>query len=82
LENHQAVIHLLLTDMVMPEGVGGRALADRLLQSNSELKVIFTSGYNSEFSGKEIAPGDNVNFLQKPASPIQLLQTIRRCLDT
>lgn len=80
-EKHDARIHLLLTDMVMPGGIGGRALAGQLQQRCPELKVIFTSGYNSEFSGKELAPGDRLNFLQKPASPDQLLQTIRRCLD-
>ena len=71
---------LLLTDMVMPGGMTGRELAERLRASNSALKVIFTSGYSVDVMGQEI-PLSDATFLQKPYAPPMLAQTVRASLD-
>ena len=62
-------IDLALTDVVMPDGMSGRELADRLLKMQPALRVIFTSGYSADFSGRELSLNDGQSFLQKPATP-------------
>ena len=74
-------ISLLLTDLVMPDGMTGKALAQRLLQENSKLKVIYMSGYSAEVVGKDFPFTEDVNFLTKPFPAQKLAQTIRNCLD-
>jgi len=75
-EKHQGTIDLLLTDVVMPEGISGKELADRLLVQQPKLKVLFTSGYTVEELVK-----DGTRFLQKPYSRYSLAQAVRECLD-
>ena len=78
---HRDEIHLLLTDLVMPGGITGKDLADRLLKQNSKLKVIYTSGYSAEITAKELILEEGVNFLTKPFVLQKLAQTIRKILD-
>jgi CheY-like chemotaxis protein len=78
---HSGTIDLLLTDLVMPDGIGGMELAARLRERSSQLRVIFTSGYNADISGRELSLQSGQLFIQKPASPALLLETVRRCLD-
>jgi CheY-like chemotaxis protein len=73
-------IDLLLTDMVMPEGMTGRELAVQLKKRKPELKVIYSSGYSPDSNGREIGQGDTV-FLAKPYLPPQLARTVRQSLD-
>jgi len=74
-------IDLLLTDIVMPEGISGDQLAKSLLAENPGLKVIYTSGYSAEiFRGDAAFPTDGA-FLAKPYSPDELLATIRAAFD-
>ena len=81
-ETHKDEIDLLLTDMVMPEGVTGRELAEKLVATKSRLKVIFTSGYSVDLMGKEVAGlCEGFNFLQKPYRPQHLAETVRNSLD-
>jgi two-component system cell cycle sensor histidine kinase/response regulator CckA len=81
-EQHQGPIQLLLTDIVMPEGISGRDLAVRLLERDPKLRVIFTSGYSADIAGRELTLREGQNFLQKPCPPHVLLETVRRCLDS
>ena len=81
-EQHKAHIDLLLTDMVMPDGMSGRELAEKLKADNPQLKVVFTTGYSSELLGDDIILKDGVNFLQKPYPPQKLLETVRNGLST
>jgi two-component system, cell cycle sensor histidine kinase and response regulator CckA len=74
-------IDLALTDVVMPGGLSGRELADQLLAVQPALRVIFTSGYSTDFSGRELSLDDGQSFLQKPAAPKDILDTVRRALD-
>jgi PAS domain S-box-containing protein len=79
-DGHDGQIDLLLTDMVMPEGMTGSEVAAQLRKRKPELKVIFTSGYSAEVMGKDISQSD-IAFLSKPYLPSQLAQLVRQCLD-
>jgi two-component system cell cycle sensor histidine kinase/response regulator CckA len=79
-EHHQE-IRLLLTDLVMPDGVSGRELARQLEEANPKLKVIYTSGYSRDIASLNFPLEDGVNFLSKPFQAAKLAQTVRTCLD-
>jgi two-component system, cell cycle sensor histidine kinase and response regulator CckA len=74
-------IKLLLTDLVMPDGMSGKDLAQRLLQESPELKVIYMSGYSVEVVGKDFPLKEGDNFLTKPFQASKLAKTIREKLD-
>jgi PAS domain S-box-containing protein len=80
-ENRDAIA-LLFTDLVMPGGLTGRQLAQKLQADRPELKIIFASGYSAEIAGQEIKLRPGENFVQKPLRPDELLTIIRSCLDT
>lgn len=71
-------IHLLLTDVVMPQ-MSGRHFADWLRKVSPHTKVVFVSGYLDE-SLQRIDHG--MFFLPKPFDPEQLAQSIRHALDS
>ncbi len=74
-------IDLLFTDIIMPGGLNGRELADKLWLDKPELKVIFSSGYGADALGKNFKLDPKLNYLQKPYLPQTLSRVIRRCLD-
>jgi len=74
-------IDLLLTDMVMPGGLTGRQLGERLLAEDPALKVIYSSGYSAGMAGKDAAVLKERTFLPKPYCPTKLLEILRHCLD-
>ena len=79
-----SVLHsadLLLTDLVMPDGVHGRELAEKLQAIKPGIKIIFTSGYSADVAGRDFVLDPNLNFLQKPYHPRHLALTVRDCLD-
>ena len=80
-EQHKGEIALLLTDLVMPDNMNGRELAETLWKQQPDLKVIFTSGYSADIVGKDFKLESDTNFLQKPYHPQTLALTVRRCLD-
>jgi len=73
-------IDLLLTDMIIPGGITGRELAAELIKRKPGLKVIFTSGYSTELTEKDIGQ-DGINFLPKPYEPQQVARMIRKIID-
>jgi two-component system cell cycle sensor histidine kinase/response regulator CckA len=79
-DGHKSVIHLLITDVVMPK-VNGRDLALDLSRQRREMKVLYMSGYtdtaivNSGILQKEVA------FLQKPFTPGALAEKVRDVLE-
>lgn len=75
-------IDLVLTDLVMPGGISGRDLGERLLRERPKLKVIYASGYSAEIVTKDFLVEEGVNFLTKPFQAQKLAQTIRQSLDT
>ena len=79
---HHAAVALLLTDIIMPDGIYGGQLAKQLQAEKPELKVIYMSGYPGDVAGRgglDLHEGEN--FLQKPFSSTTLLQTIRQRID-
>ena len=74
-------IDLLLTDVVMPEGMSGWELAERLQSASPGLKVVLTSGYSTDLAGRELSLKPGQSFLQKPAPPKAILAAVRRALD-
>jgi CheY-like chemotaxis protein len=80
-ERHRDSIDLVLTDMVMPEGVSGMELAERLLASKPGLRIIFASGYSMDDLDTGFVRDGYAVFLQKPYTHITLAKTVRECLD-
>jgi signal transduction histidine kinase/CheY-like chemotaxis protein len=78
---HRDRIDLLLTDMVMPDGMTGGELGKRLQLEKPSLKVIYTSGYSAEALGAEFQLDSNLVFLPKPYQPQKLAELIRAQLD-
>jgi CheY-like chemotaxis protein len=80
-DQHKDDIDLLLTDIMMPEGLSGRELAERVLQDRADLKVIYSSGYSLDVVGQEPPFMDGANFLQKPYDPDTIARMVRDCLN-
>jgi DNA-binding response OmpR family regulator len=69
------VIHLLITDLILP-GMDGQKVAGRLLEHRPELKVLFISGHAEEITPRE----GRADFLQKPFTPNTFLAAVNRLL--
>ena len=80
-QQHKARIQLLLTDIVMPDGLTGYDLARQLQAGKPQLKVIYTSGYSGGLVEKRMTVVEGVNFLQKPYAPQKLAEALRKNLD-
>ncbi|MGP8201005.1 MAG: response regulator [Limisphaerales bacterium] len=81
-EGHKAKIDLLLTDLILPDGMAGPELARILQKAKPDLKVLYTSGYNNERLAKEFPPGTRVNFVQKPFHARKLAEVVYGCLNS
>jgi PAS domain S-box-containing protein len=80
-EGYGHPIHLLLTDVVMPE-MGAGALVDQLVARRPELKVLYISGYtNDEIMRRGVGTSD-MPFIQKPFTAEDLMRKVRGVLDT
>ena len=66
-EEHAGRIHLLLTDVVMPE-MNGWELAEQLLAKKPGMKCLFMSGYTADVIANQGILKENVQFIQKPFS--------------
>ena len=78
---HNSRIVLLLTDLVMPNGINGVDLAKTLQAQKPELKVVFTSGYSRQMTTEVFALRNEIPFLQKPYVPATLARVVREALD-
>jgi len=77
---HHSAIHLLVTDVVMPE-VSGRELADQLVQLRPDMKVLFMSGYTDDAVVRHGILQEGIAYLQKPFTPDTLARKVRAVLD-
>jgi len=77
---HQEPIHLLLTDVVMPE-MSGRQLSERLPRDRPGLPVLFMSGYTDNAIGHQGRLDPDTEFVQKPFRPDTLLRRVRQVLE-
>ncbi|MEX2220677.1 MAG: response regulator [Candidatus Rokuibacteriota bacterium] len=79
-QTHPGTIHLLLTDVVMPE-MNGQQLADHLKTARPDMAVLFMSGY----TGAALSQRGNADFaghlLQKPFTPDGLSRRVREVLE-
>lgn len=75
-------IRLLVTDLVLPGGMGGRELASTLTEERPALRVLLVSGYSADLSGAEIRQRPGRYFLQKPFSSARFVEAVRACLDS
>jgi two-component system, cell cycle sensor histidine kinase and response regulator CckA len=80
-EAHKGEIHILLTDVVMPE-MTGRDLAKNLLSLYPHLKSLFMSGYTANVIAHHGVLDEGVNFIQKPFSIQALAAKVREVLDS
>ena len=79
-ERHPGPIHLMITDVVMPQ-MSGKELADRLAPLHPEMTVFFMSGYtDSDLTGYG-APESSQHFIPKPFRPMDLVKKVRDFLD-
>lgn len=75
------VIHLLVTDMVMP-GMSGPELARHLRASRPDLQVLFTSGYSADAVAREFGLADDGwRFISKPYGLTELARAVRDAID-
>ena len=79
-QRHRGVIHLLLTDVVMPR-VGGRELAEQLARLRPDVKVLYASGYTDDSVVRHGILESGTAYLQKPFSPESLARKVRDVLD-
>ena len=79
-QEHAGEIHLLVTDVVMPE-MNGRDLAKNILSSYPNLKRLFMSGYTANVIAHHGVLDEGVNFIQKPFSREHLAAKVREALD-
>ncbi len=77
---HKRVIHLLLTDVILPE-LDGRQAAGQIVQRRSEVRVLYTSGYTDDAVVRHGVLHADVAFLRKPYTPLVLLQKVGQVLD-
>ncbi len=80
-ETYKDKVDLVLTDMVMPEGISGMDLAQRLLETKPNLKIIFASGYSMDDLDVAFLRDGHALFLQKPYTHVTLAKAVRDCLD-
>jgi PAS domain S-box-containing protein len=76
---HDGPIHLLLTDVVMPE-LNGRELARQLLAPRPSMRILYMSGYTNDVVVDRDDADGRVSFLQKPFSSDLLTKTVKELL--
>ena len=79
-EERTTEIHLLITDVLMPE-MNGLELSQRLLSQCPKIKRLFMSGHTSGIISDHGALNENVRFIQKPFTTKELASTIRKALE-
>ena len=79
-KDFQGPIHLLLTDVVMPE-MSGPELANQMASLRPGVRIIFTSGYTVDAVAGQGILDPNVAFIQKPYRPKALAKKIRQVLS-
>ena len=77
---HEKIIHLLLTDVIMP-GMNGRELAQRIAEIRPNVKILYMSGYTENVIGHNGMLDAGIRLLQKPFNLRDLKSMVREVLD-
>ncbi|HEY6765954.1 MAG TPA: ATP-binding protein [Candidatus Sulfotelmatobacter sp.] len=77
---HEGIIHLLLTDVIMP-GMNGRELAQRMSEIRPNIKVLYMSGYTENVIGHNGTLDAGIRLLQKPFTLRELKDKVREVLE-
>ncbi len=80
-ESHDGPIQLVVTDVVMPGGMGGRDVAEAVSHLHPEARVLFISGYTDDATVRHRVWQDETHFLQKPFGPGDLARKVREVLS-
>jgi two-component system cell cycle sensor histidine kinase/response regulator CckA len=80
-EEHAGTIHLLLSDVVMPQ-MSGPQLAKRLANSRPKMKVLCMSGHTDDSIIRHGLLDAQIAYLQKPITPDTLATRVRELLDS
>ena len=80
-KDHRDRIHLVFTDIIMPENLNGIDLGRQLLAEKPSLKVIYTSGYTGKLDDRQAKLTEGVNFISKPFKAETIAEIIRKNLD-
>lgn len=78
---HGAAIRLLIADLVLPGGLDGGELAQRLQAERPDLRVILSTGYGTDFDDGRWQALAAARLLPKPFSPDALARYVRECLE-
>lgn len=78
--DHAQQIQLVLTDVIMPE-MSGTEMAERLRSTTPDLKVLFMSGYSTEFMTERGALSEGMHYIQKPLDMEELARKIGQILN-
>jgi FixJ family two-component response regulator len=81
LSQYKGSIHLMITDVVMPN-MSGRELVQHLRDSANELPVLYMSGYTDDAMENHGIFEPDIPFLQKPFTPDSLSRKVREVLDS
>jgi CheY-like chemotaxis protein len=77
--NFEGDIHLLLTDVIMPN-MNGQELADAIQEMRPDMQIIFMSGYTDDVISHHGVLEPGVNFIQKPVTPSRLTKVLKEVL--
>jgi CheY-like chemotaxis protein len=77
--SHSGPIHLLLTDVVMPQ-MTGPAVAAKVIALRPDIKILYMSGYTDDAIVHHGVFSNKVPFIQKPFSPLALRKKVREAL--
>ena len=75
-------LDLLLTDVLLPGGMSGKVIADRVIKRSPGTKVLFVSGFSESAVRSEHTSGDGAELLPKPYSRDDLARKVREVLDS
>jgi two-component system, cell cycle sensor histidine kinase and response regulator CckA len=78
-ESKKGEIDLLLTDIVMPR-MDGMTLAEKVTAKYPHVKVIYSSGYSQSATFHEKATTGDINFIEKPFEPADLIKLVSNVL--